>query len=303
MKNENAVAQVNQSPFLADKNIGLKLRLFLLGVRTSFKLLNAVSPTIAAHAALNLFLTPPKNKRRDWEKNFLHGCKNTDISLGDKHIRLRTWGSGPVVVLVHAWGGRGTQMGAFIKPLVSAGYQVVAVDGPAHGDSTGKRTDMFQFAAAINAAAGASGPVHAIVAHSFGAGCTLLAMREYGLLPTKLVLISCFASGIWVTENFAQKLSISRDVVHAMRKALERRYQNKWSWEELEITDMVKSVTIPILLVHDTEDKETPYSHALAIEKNGPTCQLFTTHGLGHRRILRDHGCIAKSVEFCAHAE
>ena len=52
------------------------------------------------------------------------------------------WGAGPSVLLVHGWEGRGAQLGALVDPLVAAGYRVVALDGPAHGDSPGRLSTL-----------------------------------------------------------------------------------------------------------------------------------------------------------------
>ena len=46
----------------------------------------------------------------------------------------------------------------------------------------------------------------------------------------------------------------------------------------------------PMLVVHDEGDDEAPYSGGLAIAHAWPASRLFTTTGLGHRRILRDEG-------------
>jgi hypothetical protein len=40
--------------------------------------------------------------------------------------------------------------------------------------------------------------------------------------------------------------------------------------------------------VHDEQDKEIPFSDALALEKAIPNATILKTNGLGHRRILRD---------------
>src|SRR5688572_2988678 len=45
-------------------------------------------------------------------------------------------GDGPTILLVHGWGERASAMGAFIAPLTSAGYRVVAIDLPGHGRTT-----------------------------------------------------------------------------------------------------------------------------------------------------------------------
>jgi len=50
-------------------------------------------------------------------------------------VVAESWGAGPVVYLLHGWGGYRGQFGAFVAPLTSAGFRAVAVDVPGHGES------------------------------------------------------------------------------------------------------------------------------------------------------------------------
>jgi pimeloyl-ACP methyl ester carboxylesterase len=43
----------------------------------------------------------------------------------------------PLIVLVHGWSGRGTDLLPFVPPLRAAGFSVVLFDLPAHRDSSG----------------------------------------------------------------------------------------------------------------------------------------------------------------------
>ncbi len=286
-----------------DRKLPLSAKLIIVLLSKSIKTLNIFAPKLAAHYALRIFLTPIKFKRPRSEDVYLDTCVEETVFTKDFKLRVRKWGQGPNVLLVHGWGGRSTQLGAFIPSLIKQGYGVIAFDGPAHGESTGKCSDHYQFAEAVATVARAHGPLSAIIAHSFGASCTMLAMRDFDLAAEKVVLISCFDSPIWVTEDFARQLSIPLSVAANMRRIVENKYQNKWRWEDLEITDMVSRVSIPILLIHDKQDKETPYEHSYNLLKSGPSCTLFATEGLGHRRILRSDLVIQKSVEFINNME
>ena len=66
-------------------------------------------------------------------------------------------GQGPVAYLMHGWGGRGAQFAALVEPLATAGYRVVMLDAPSHGDSEHGpagpgRTHGVEFARALDAA-------------------------------------------------------------------------------------------------------------------------------------------------------
>ena len=50
--------------------------------------------------------------------------------------------------------------------------------------------------------------------------------------------------------------------------------------------------------MHDVQDKEIPFSDALALEKAIPNATVLKTDGLGHRRILRDRTTAAAIAEW-----
>src|SRR6266850_406294 len=87
---------------------------------------------------------------------------------GDSAVTTWTWGHGPVVLLVHGWGGRGAQLASFVGPLVANGHSVVTFDAPGHGTSPQARSSIVAFLAAIQAIDRTRGPVRGIVAHSIG---------------------------------------------------------------------------------------------------------------------------------------
>src|SRR2546427_4662875 len=48
----------------------------------------------------------------------LAGARRTIVQVGGSPVSVWTWGHGPVVLLVHGWGGRGAQLARFVEPLV-----------------------------------------------------------------------------------------------------------------------------------------------------------------------------------------
>ena len=59
-----------------------------------------------------------------------------------------------------------------------AGYQVVGFDGPAHGKSDGKNTNLNEFELTIQTIVKHAGNVQAIIAHSFGGAASLYAIAQ-----------------------------------------------------------------------------------------------------------------------------
>jgi pimeloyl-ACP methyl ester carboxylesterase len=201
-----------------------------------------ILPRLASGLALKVFLTPPRTKASRWERKFEQSGTRQFVKAGDKQLRVLVHGTGgKAALLVHGWGSRSTHLGSYAESLAQAGYRVCSVDGPAHGQSTGKCTDMMEFAQAIATVATHVGGADVIVGHSFGAACTLLAIDRFGLEAKRLILISCFAEAVFITESFAHFLRIGKSAIHEMRLRLERKYRNTWSWDRIAPTLLIHS--------------------------------------------------------------
>jgi pimeloyl-ACP methyl ester carboxylesterase len=55
---------------------------------------------------------------------------------------------------------------------------------------------------------------------------------------------------------------------------------------------------IPLLVVHDRDDKEVPYSVGRSIASQWPSAEMIITEGLGHKRILGDPNVRDAAVRF-----
>jgi pimeloyl-ACP methyl ester carboxylesterase len=272
------------------------VRLFLNAAKITFRATAWVSPKLAGTLALRLFMTPPRFATPRRELKIRQSARLTMHEIQGEQIAVRSWGEGPVVLLCHGWGGRGTQFHALIEALVAAGYRAVAFDAPAHGDSSGKRTNMLMATQTIAGIVEKEGPVSAVIGHSFGCGTALLAIDRYRVPSDKVILFSCFTDTLWITQQFAAAFSISDPVIEAMRQTAKRRYANHfdrpWDWLELSPVNTIKKVTGDLLLIHDKHDTEVPYQHALKLKRIAPQIQLLTTERLGHKKPLNNKQCI-----------
>ncbi len=255
-----------------------------------------VLPGLAAYIAYAQLATPPRTAPRDWHMELRRQAMTSRLPFGAGELQVMEWGRGPAVLLVHGWGSHATHMGRMIGPLVSAGYRVVAFDAPAHGESSGRSTDLVQFASAIAAVAAHAGPLRAVLAHSFGASMAMYAARGWGVGADKMVLISCFDHCHWFTEAFGQHVGLSAGVLERVRDRLHRLYGGRLDWSRMSVVDMVRTSSASTLVVHDEDDEEIPFEHGLALAHAG--AKFKHTRGYGHHLVLRSAGVIDSIVQF-----
>ncbi len=262
----------------------------------------AVAPNSAAAIAEKMIATPPRHQPRAWEQTLLQTAERSVVRVGTVRIPVAAWGQGPTVLLVHSWGGRGTQMGRLAVALVAAGYRAVSFDLPAHGEAGKGATDMVECAAAINSVANAVthtfGPLHGVIAHSFGVMATLLASRDHGMNIPRLVSIGAFEHCRWFVEAAREHLNLSEAVAQRIRDRFEARHGHRVMWNTLSVVELLRAARCATLVVHDRFDREVPYSHSHALRTVGAHIEASPTVGLGHRRTLSDAGVIAASVAY-----
>jgi pimeloyl-ACP methyl ester carboxylesterase len=263
----------------------------LASIRICFAILGRLAPSLAGRLAAKLFARPRRYERPRRERDLI--ARGTPLLImGGLHAT--EWGEGPAVLLVHGWEGRGAQLGALVDPLVAAGYRVVALDGPAHGDSPGSTTSAPEFVDALRATRDAAGRFAAIVGHSFGGFTSLLAIA-HGLDAGRLVTIGAPSSVPEVLREFQRLVRLPDRALPAMVRALERRVGAPMA--SFDVASFAPRVRVPVLVVHDVDDAEVPFADATRLaELLG--ARLVRTEGLGHRRILYAPDVVSTIVEF-----
>ena len=277
------------------------LRLTRAALQAAF----VVSDDLGSSLAERLFTTPQRHPRPARERAILAtgAAFAIDVRLRSprwqgKRTRVACWrwGVGPTVLLVHGWEGRGSQLGAFVAPLVAAGLSVVAFDAPAHGDSPGNRLYLTDHADAIADVADAIGPVQAVVAHSFGAAAVLLAHARHNVDAPRNIMIAPNVLIDDAVHKFAHAVALddrdrARFVDHLAGAS-------GVPLAALDVERLVAQRDAGLLVIHDRGDREVGVRHGDHLAAAWPNGHLVLTDELGHRRILRDADVIARTVAF-----
>jgi pimeloyl-ACP methyl ester carboxylesterase len=264
-------------------------------LRRGFRVLGKTAPSMASRVAETLFTTPRRYDTPDREREAMKDATPLLIPFEGGDLRAWRWGSGPIVLLAHGWEGRGSQMSPFAPPVVERGMSVVTYDGPAHGRSSGSRTTLPQFAAALRTVADFVGPVEAIIAHSFGCAAATLAIHD-GLQVERLVFVAPPVDPGTYTRKFGEFFGLDDRIVEGMKARIERRFHRKWT--DFSVAKMAQNMTAPLLVVHDRDDNEIHLHEGQKVVECWPSSQLVVTEKLGHRRILRDESVTRTAADF-----
>ena len=264
--------------------------------------LSTLAPGLAAQVGYRMLATPPRVAERAWQRRLRLDARSHRLSNGGGTVAVYEWGAAaqPALLMVHGWGARATHMGRMIPPLVAAGFRVVAFDAPAHGESTGRTTDVVEFAAVVHQVARFAGALHGVIAHSFGAAMAQLAVRDWGLAAERHVLVSSLRDCNWFCDAFGRYAGLPTSALERMKAMLVERHNGRFDWARTSTLEMLRRVDVPVLLIHDEEDAEIPFAHSVALRDACPRAELLATRGLGHQRLLSNAAVIERVVRFMA---
>ena len=264
----------------------------------SAKLLQTISTDLVTLFAAKLFTTPMKYKipKREWHMEKESKQQVIYIPAIKKEIVTYHYGNNSAkILLVHGWSGRGTQLVKIADKLVDMGYSIVSFDAPAHGKSKGKSSIMTEFIASIHEIDKQFGPFDYAIGHSLG-GMSILNALKQNLQVKKAVIIGSGDIIKDIVEDFVTKLELKPIIAIKIQNHFEKKYGEPMG--NYSGFEAAKSVQIPVLVIHDTNDAEVPVKAAHHIHKHLTKGEIFITKELGHRKILGDEQVIKEIEKF-----
>ncbi|WP_460795990.1 alpha/beta hydrolase [Microbacterium sp. GXF0217] len=269
--------------------------------RTTLRAADALSPALAGRIAYGLFFrTRPRMVLRDLDRPTDLAARRALLRVRGRDVVTYRWGDGPRTVLVlHGWMGRATQFAPLARELVAAGLRVVSFDAPAHGASSGRRTDIRDWMAAIDGMQRRFGPFDAVIGHSVGAVAGLTAARTFARAPL-VITISGAASPLAMIDQFARLVALS----DAARGHLTRLFAARIGETPASVTEHFDAAAHPLpegtrlLVVHSRDDRGLPDADSVRLHRaHAGRSRMLRPSGLGHNRILSDDDVLDAVVE------
>ena len=276
----------------------LTQRLAIGYIQTKFKLLSAVSKRKAAEKAFVVFGTPfMKSVRKGPVKN----AETIHFLLNQKKMNGYRWNHPQErkVLILHGFGSAAHKFEDYATLLVAEGFEVLAFDAPAHGDSEGDTTNAIEYSEMIKEAMEKFGPIQNFIAHSFGGISLSLALEQVPHTGnTKIVFIAPATETTSAVDGAFKMLKLKNEKVrNEFEKIIFNLTGKNVAW--FSIKRAMNNIKASILWVHDEEDDITPWADALKVkEDNHPNIKFVITKGLGHRKIYHDESVKKQVISF-----
>ncbi|TIN48075.1 MAG: alpha/beta hydrolase [Mesorhizobium sp.] len=286
-------------------------------IRGVFAAAEHVAPRLTGRAAFELFCRTPNAKilsdgeRRavDRAAGFMAEARHHRLKTKNGCVMVHEFRPEPgrraagTVLVIHGWRSRTEYMRTLIEAYRDAGYKVVSLDLPGHGQSQGRRLTLVSAVEAARLTGEWFGPFVAVVGHSFGGAVAANAVAGSvkdvpPLAAERLVLIAAPSSLPAIFNDFSRMLSVGPRSQAAMADRVERiagRPLHEFTGDR-----QLAGTPVPTLVIHAPDDREVSADHARLYAAAGDHVRLYWADGLGHRRILADKGVVERAVGFVA---
>jgi pimeloyl-ACP methyl ester carboxylesterase len=232
----------------------------------------------------------------------------THASFRGISINYEVVGDGPVVVLLHGWGGCIASMGPIREALRSA-YTVVSVDLPGFGESEvpSEVWGSEEYARCIGEMLVAAGfaDVACAVGHSFGGKVAAYLALQGAVNVRSLMLVGTPGARLPLSEETKRRIArtkrgkkIAAMLPGPIRRSIEKRYEKLGSEDYRNATGVMRKIlvktvnediretlagiAVPTLLVFGANDTATPVEIGRIMEDKIKGSGLVVMENSGH---------------------
>lgn len=268
--------------------------------RAKLNIFSRLSKRKAAEKAFELFCTPYPGTKSTRMPSIFEKAEKLHLNMDGYQLVGYRWNhpQPKKALIIHGFSSTIKKFDHFVSPLLKKGYEVIAFDAPAHGESSGKTVNAFIYRDMIQAVYDKYGPVQSFIAHSFGGLALSLFMEEQKYQDhKKLVLIAPATETESALKSFATFLNIEEEVMEELRVIIQEKSGR--TIDKISIRELAHHIQAEVLWVHDEEDDVTPWADAEKIQQDAhPNFQFMVTKGLGHRKIYKDNKVKKAVMEF-----
>lgn len=281
---------------MANPNHAANTDFFLKAVREVLNQSVKLSPEITGRLAFRVLSAPRRKPLLEEEAAFLLSSHKDRLVVGTNRIRTYHWaGSGPRILLAHGWDSSTARWLPLAQRLLALNYDLFALDAPGHGGTKGSIFTVVDYSHAIAAFAEACQP-QIIIGHSAGGMATVyyLTHSPDAHQPDGLVLLATPGELTDFIETFQEALQLKEQVIESLEGYFIRTFNRPFGY--FSVADFAESLSLPGLIIHDTEDEVAPFDNARRVHHNWPNSELMMTTGLGHS--LQDEQVFARILQF-----
>lgn len=280
-------------------------------------MLTEIRDLLHAKFCYHLFITPlPFQLEKEYRDFATRACefvnkKRTEIIVQSfpRHHVIHRFAqqnnpSAPKVLIAHGWMSRAAYMVRLIRALHRQGYDVYALDFPAHGEARGWQLPWIDAVAILRETINRLGPFYAVIGHSFGGSMLLNTLNlaqqlpewQINQEPERAVLMASPTRMRTPVSKLARRLGLSAAGFLHLRNVI--RDNSKTDINHLNFRHLVKQSQIPILCIHGRDDDSIDPQESIIFCRRYPHASLAILPGIDHVSVLIDERVENRVIEF-----
>lgn len=257
--------------FILTKSIGLYLNL-----------LSYVFPKKASQLAYAFFSEPREGKLSKGKLPLILQEAQTEKFQHQEHsFQTYTWkGNDTVILLVHGWESNASRWETLLPYLKKSGSTIIAIDGPAHGLSSGKEFNIPQYAEFIHIAVEKFKPQF-LIGHSIGGKTCLYYQSVYqNDALKKMVILGSPSDFNIILHNYITLLSLNSRIYNALKDHYLDAF--KLNLDLFSGKLFASKIKTKGLIAHDIDDTVVLFEEGKKIAGAWENAIFIETKGLGH---------------------
>ncbi|MEM6531641.1 MAG: alpha/beta fold hydrolase [Myxococcota bacterium] len=216
-------------------------------------------------------------------QRLLESARRDRVTARGHGLRVYRW-SPPAprgrVLFAHGWEGYALNFGPAIHALHEEGFEVVAFDNIAHGESEGARSSLPEFVWGLEAVIEQTGSYDFTVGHSLGGAALLQCLCRGSLAADEVIAIAPFADMDRITRQWSGLYGLGSGFGPRLLDGIIDRYG--YSIELLDTQYLAQGIQVPVTIVHDRDDPIVPIRTSRSLAGASPHVRLVEVEGAGH---------------------
>lgn len=210
----------------------------------------------------------------------------------------------PKILIAHGWMSRAAYMARLIRALHHQGYQIYAIDFPAHGEAKGIQLPWTDAVAILRQTINNFGPFYGVIGHSFGGSMLLNTLNlaskfpewQLNTEPKRVILMASPTKMRTPVSSLARRFKLSGKGFRYLRKLF--RQSASTDIKHLDLRHYISHSKIPILCIHGEEDDSITPSESTNFCRQYPYASLALLPGANHVSVLMDERVDTRVCQF-----
>ncbi len=198
------------------------------------------------------------------------------------------------ILITHGWMSRAAYMARLIWKLQQAGYEIYALDFPAHGEARGFQVTWLESAAVLRQILNEFGPFYGVIGHSYGGAMLLntfhlaqqLPAWRLDCIPQKAVFLAAPMTLKTPISGVARYFKLNGRAFSRFKCAVKKHSQAHLKY--LNSRQFMQASDMPILCVHGEDDTTILPDESKHFCRHYPHASLTLLPKVNHVSILID---------------